>query len=83
MCHTVIGSLVNEHKCSAISDKMLRQLPDTSSRAGRGTFCTHQNQGEDFSLDNTLTLTTKLIPKVQARTAIKIPSGPPGWSSSG
>ncbi|ROL46286.1 hypothetical protein DPX16_9021 [Anabarilius grahami] len=42
---------------------MLRQLPDTTSRAGRGTFCTHHNQGEDFSLDNTLIVTTKLIPK--------------------
>ncbi|KAF4110470.1 hypothetical protein G5714_007501 [Onychostoma macrolepis] len=64
MCPTVIGSWWrNIKRCSEPSDKMPRQLPDTSNRTGRETFCIHDHLREDFSLDYGLTLIITPNPK--------------------
>ncbi|KAF4102546.1 hypothetical protein G5714_017346 [Onychostoma macrolepis] len=46
---------------------MPRQLPDTSNRTGRETFCIHDHLREDFSLDYGLTLTITPNPKFHTR----------------
>ncbi|KAF4099722.1 hypothetical protein G5714_019848 [Onychostoma macrolepis] len=78
MCPTVIGSWWRHIKrCSEPPDKMPRQLPDTSNRTGRETFCIHDHLKEDFSLDYGLTLTITPNPKQHS----PVRKGPPQWQT--
>ncbi|KAF4107845.1 hypothetical protein G5714_010604 [Onychostoma macrolepis] len=78
MCPTVIGSWWrNIKRCSEPSDKIPRQLPDTSNRTRRETFCIHDHLREDFSLDYGLTLTITPNPKQHS----PVCKGPPQWQT--